>query len=166
MMEWLNLFGLVFTAVLMIPNIVFALRHKGEFVHTRGNKAAETVEQIGRFGCIAFMIVNIPGTWFGCWSDEVFAVYLMADAALALVYCAAWVALRKKRNVFRALVLSALPAALFLLSGVLMRSVPLIVSALLFAPAHILISYTNAEKPQKNDQQIINESETETEDHG
>ena len=29
-------------------------------------------EQVGRLGCFGFMIINIPGTWFGWWSDEAF----------------------------------------------------------------------------------------------
>ena len=81
-MEWLNVFGLVMVAVIMIPNILFAMKCKDGFVNKWNNKSVETVEQIGRFGCFGFMIINIPGTWFGWWSDEAFAVYLVVDAVL------------------------------------------------------------------------------------
>lgn len=40
--------------------------------------------------------------------------------------------------------LSFLPSVVFLLSGIMCRSVLLTLSALLFASAHILISYKNA----------------------
>ena len=53
--------------------------------------AVETAEQIGRFGCFGFMIFNIPGTWFGWWSDEAFTLYLMVDAILAALYCLIWI---------------------------------------------------------------------------
>ena len=69
-MQWMNVFGLVMVAVIMIPNILFAMKCKDGFVNKWNSKSVETVEQIGRFGCFGFMIINIPGTWFGWWSDE------------------------------------------------------------------------------------------------
>ena len=95
-MEWLNVFGLVMVAVIMIPNILFAMKCKDGFVNKWNNKSVETVEQIGRFGCFGFMIINIPGTWFGWWSDEAFAVYLVVDAVLVTLYCVIWAACFRK----------------------------------------------------------------------
>lgn len=143
-MEWLNVFGLVMVAVIMIPNILFAMKCKDGFVNKWNNKSVETVEQIGRFGCFGFMIINIPGTWFGWWSDEAFAVYLVVDAVLATLYCVIWAACFRKSSVFRALALSIIPSVLFLFSGIMSRSILLTIAAALFAPSHILISYQNA----------------------
>ena len=143
-MEWLNVFGLVMAAVIMIPNILFAMKCKDGFVNKWNNKSVETVEQIGRFGCFGFMIINIPGTWFGWWSDEAFAVYLVVDAALVTLYCVIWAVYFRKSSVFRALALSIIPSVLFLFSGIMSRSILLTIAAVLFAPSHILISYQNA----------------------
>ena len=33
------------------------------------------------------MIINIPGTSFGWWSDEVFAIYLILNIVLVIFYC-------------------------------------------------------------------------------
>ena len=143
-MEWLNVFGLVFMAVILIPNILFAVKHKDGFENKWKNRTVETVEQIGRFGCFGFMIFNIPGTWFGWWSDEAFAVYFVVDALLVGLYCLVWIVCFRKNSVFRALALSILPSALFLFSGIMTRSILLTISALLFAPAHIAISWQNA----------------------
>jgi hypothetical protein len=82
MMEWINIFGAVFIAVIMVPNIIFTLKCKDGFENKWNNKGVEVVEQIGRFGCFGFMVVNIPGTWFGWWSDEAFAIYLIANVVL------------------------------------------------------------------------------------
>lgn len=142
-MEWLNVFGLVMVAVIMIPNILFAMKCKDGFVNKWNNKSVETVEQIGRFGCFGFMIINIPGTWFGWWSDEAFAVYLVVDAVLVTLYCVIWAVCFRKSSVFRALVLSIIPSVLFLFSGIMSRSILLTIAAVLFAPSHILISYQN-----------------------
>lgn len=143
-MEWLNVFGLIMVAVIMIPNILFAMKCKDGFVNKWNNKSVETVEQIGRFGCFGFMIINIPGTWFGWWSDEAFAVYLVVDAVLVTLYCVIWAVCFRKSSVFRALALSIIPSVLFLFSGIMSRSILLTIAAVLFAPSHILISYQNA----------------------
>lgn len=143
-MEWFNIFGLVFMAVIMIPNIIFALRHKDGFQNKWKNTAVEVIEQTGRFGAFAFMIINIPGTFFGWWSDEAFAVYLIVNTLLVIIYCVIWIICFNNNSVFKALALSILPSIVFLFSGIMSRSLLLIISALMFAPCHILISYKNA----------------------
>ena len=143
-MEWINIYGLIFIVIIMIPNIIFAVKCKDGFENKRSNKFVEITEQIGRFGCFGFMIINIPKTWLGWRSDEAFAVYLIVDAILVLFYCASWIVCFKKNSVFRALSLSVIPSILFLFSGIMSRSVLLFVAAIIFAPSHIAISYKNA----------------------
>ena len=143
-MGWINIFGLVFMVIIMIPNVIFALKCKDGFENRWENKAVEVLEQIGRYGCFAFMVINIPKTWFGWASDEAFALYLIVDAVLVTAYCMIWAVCFKKNSVFRALSLSIIPSVIFLFSGIMSRSVLLMISALIFAPCHILISYKNA----------------------
>lgn len=143
-MGWINIFGLVFMVIIMIPNVIFALKCKDGFENKWENKFIEALEQIGRYGCFAFMVINIPKTWFGWASDEAFALYLIVDAVLIIAYCVIWAVSFKKNSVFRALSLSMIPSAIFLFSGIMSRSVLLMISALIFAPCHILISYKNA----------------------
>ena len=150
-MEWFNPFGLVFITIIMIPNIVFAIRCKDGFTNNYWNKTVELVEQIGRFGCFGFMIFNVPGTWFGWASNESFALCLILDALLVALYCILWIVCWKKNGVFKALALSILPSAVFLISGITSRSILLILAALLFAPSHILISYQNAKNIREGD---------------
>ena len=146
MMECINLYGLSFMAIIMIPNIVYAIKCRDGFGNRWQNKTVETLEQIGRFGCFGFMVINIPGTWFGWWSDEAFAVYLIVDSVLVFSYCSLLIVLWKKNNLLRALALSIIPSVVFLFSALMSRSILLTVSALLFAPMHILISIKNADK--------------------
>lgn len=143
-MGWINIFGLVFMVIIMIPNVIFALKCKDGFGNRWENKFIEALEQIGRYGCFAFMVINIPKTWFGWTSDEAFALYLIVDAVLVTAYCVIWAVCFKKNSVFRALSLSIIPSVIFLFSGIMSRSVLLMISALIFAPCHILISYKNA----------------------
>ena len=143
-MEWLNIFGLIFIIIIMVPNIIYAIKCKEGFENKWNNKKVELIEQIGRFGCFGFMIFNIPGTWLGWWSDEAFAIYLIVNVILITVYCIIWAICFKKNSVFRALALSIIPSVVFLFSGIMMRSVLLIIMSVFFAPSHIMISYKNA----------------------
>lgn len=143
-MQWFNIYGLIFVAVILIPNLIFALKCKNGFLNSWHNKAVESAEQIGRFGCFGFMIFNIPHTYWGFAGSKAFCAYLVVDVVLVTLYCAIWAVCFKKSSVFRALALSIIPSLLFLFSGVLSRSVLLTAAALLFAPCHILISYQNA----------------------
>lgn len=143
-MRWINIFGTAFIMIIMVPNIIYALKCKEGFENKWNNKGVEMIEQIGRFGCFGFMVINIPGTWFGWWSDKAFAMYLIVNSILILLYCLIWFIYFRKNTVFKAVALSVIPSVIFLFSGIMSRSVLLIVASLLFAPAHILISYKNA----------------------
>lgn len=145
-MEWFNIFGMIFIVIIMIPNIIYAMKCKEGFENRWNNKLVEIMEQIGRFGCLGFMIINIPGTWFGWWSDEAFAIYLIVDVILIALYSLIWMVCFKKNTIFKALSLSIIPSIIFLFSGIMSRSVLLIVSSILFAPSHIMISYKNVIK--------------------
>lgn len=138
----INVFGLAYMAVILVPNLVFALRCREGFAHPRTNRVLELLEKIGRFGCFAFMI--LPGPGFGFSSDEALALYLIVDALLALAYCVIWIVCFRRPGLFRTLSLSILPAILFLFSGIMSHSVLLMLSSLIFAPCHIAISYQSA----------------------
>lgn len=82
-MEWFNVFGLIFIVVIMIPNVVFAIKCKDGFDNKWNNKYVEVTEQVGRLGCFGFMIINIPGTWFGWWSF----IHNLFTKVLSLLRC-------------------------------------------------------------------------------
>lgn len=143
-MNWINLYGLVFMLIIMIPNIIFAVKNKYGFQNLWSNKAVEIFEQIGRFGCLGFMVLIIPGCGFGFSSDEVFSLYLIIDTLLIAIYCIIWIICFKRNTIFRALTLSIVPSLIFFISGILSRYFPLVITSILFAPCHIIISYKNA----------------------
>lgn len=143
-MEWFEPFGTAIIALIMIPNIIFAIKCRDGFANAWSNKAVELLEQAGRFGCFAMMILNIPFVSFGFSSDGAFTVYLIANGVMVLAYCAIWAVCFRKSSMFRAVALSVIPSVIFIFSGIISRDIPLIVMALIFAPCHILISCKNA----------------------
>lgn len=143
-MNWINVFGFVFMLAIMIPNMIFALKNRDGFQNLWKNRIVEILEQIGRFGCFAFMVLIIPGCRFGFSSDEHFALYLIINTMLIVMYYLVWIICFRRNSIFRALALSVIPSLIFLTSGVLSNYVPLLIAVIIFAPCHIVISYKNA----------------------
>ena len=139
----INFYGLAIVALIMIPNVVFAMKTKDGFENLWNNKAVETLEQIGRFGCFGFSFINVPHTVAGL-PDGALPIYLSVSGVLLALYIGGWVLLWKKPGLCRAILLSLLPSVLFLFDGIICRSLLLTVAALEFAPCHILISCKNA----------------------
>lgn len=143
-MSWFNLFGLIFVVVILIPNIIFGITHPKDFENKYNNKAVETLEQIGRFGCFGFMFISPPFVCFGYWFGSAQIVYIIFGAVLVALYCLGWAIFWRESSVRRALALSILPSLLFLESGILTMHIPLIILSVIFAFCHITISYKNA----------------------
>ncbi len=143
-MKWFNFYGLIFLAIIMIPNIIFAATHKEVFSNAYSNKVVEIFEQIGRIGCFVFMFINIPPLVFGFSFNGAFTAYLICGGLLTLLYVIGWIIFRKHSSVAKSLYLSIVPSALFICCGVFALNIPLIAAGVIFAPCHIFISYKNA----------------------
>lgn len=92
--EWnpINWFGLITVILILIPNIVYAVKCKGE-KNLCTNKLLNILEQIGRYGSMFFLIVYIgPKDGFGFGSVFEFLLYLFGNICLILSYWCVWVA--------------------------------------------------------------------------
>ena len=100
-MSHLNLFGLIIMILIMIPNIIYAIKYKGKLrklPQTKIWKIFEVFEQIGRYACFICMIFKIPGVWVGFFSMNLFLVYLGIDFILVFVYWIIWIFWFKKNK--------------------------------------------------------------------
>jgi hypothetical protein len=61
---WINVFGAVIVVLLLIPNIVYAIKNKGE-KNLCANRFMNVVEQIGRYACIVLMWLPLLVWKFG-----------------------------------------------------------------------------------------------------
>lgn len=143
-MGWFNFYGLIIIAIIMIPNIVFAIKNKDGFTNSYKNKPLEVFEQIGRYGCFILMIFNIPRTYFNYWFANAEIVYLAVNGILCFTYCFFWILFWEKNGKAKALLLSVIPSTMFLFSGVVIANIPLIVFAVIFSITHIRLSCKNA----------------------
>lgn len=142
-MNWFNYYGLVIMAIIMVPNIIYAVKNKNNSNSGYNNKAVVVLEQIGRYGCFVLMIFNIPYTYFNFWFDYGLIVYLSVNGGLCLLYLIFWAICWKRQDTLKALSLSVLPSCIFLFSGIVLANIPLIIFAVIFSVNHILISYKN-----------------------
>ncbi len=136
-MGWFNYYGIAIMAVIMIPNIIFAIKNKNRYQNTYQNKAAEILEQLSRYACMALMVFNIPYTWIGFYFSFAEIVYIIVNSVFVLAYCLVWVVMWNKSGIVKALLLSIIPSLVFLFSGIMIGSIPLTVFAVIFAVTHM-----------------------------
>jgi len=144
-----NPWGFLFLSIIMIPNIIFAIKNKEAFensIQKKWFKILEIFEQIGRYGCFFCMMFNISGTYFGFSSNFSFRIYLIINGILIFSYCLIWITHFRKNNLFRGISLSVIPSIIFLFSGIISKSILLIIFAIIFAPCHIAISILNTKR--------------------
>ena len=138
----MNIYGLIIMTIVMIPNVIFAIKVKN-FESKYHNNAVEIIEQIGRFGSMGLMIFNIPLLEFGYWFNNGKVVYMVLTGVLAVLYCFAWFFYFKKSTMEKAMSLAIIPTMIFLSSGIIQGNVLLIITAILFGNGHIIITYNN-----------------------
>ncbi|MDF2617279.1 MAG: hypothetical protein K0Q47_1936 [Sedimentibacter sp.] len=138
----MNIYGLIIMSIVMIPNIIFAIKEKN-FESKYHNNEVEIIEQIGRFGSMGLMIFNIPLLEFGYWFNNGKTVYVVLTGILAVLYCFVWFLYFRKSTLEKAMSLAIIPTIIFLSSGIIQGKVLLIITAILFGIGHIIITYNN-----------------------
>lgn len=141
-MDWFNYIGLIVVIVMILPNIIYFFKHR---IPKDKNipKYMVILENIGRYGSMLFLIFNIPYTWFPYLIEMHIPMYAVIVAFLTFLYVVMFIMLWNQNGFAKALMLSILPSLIFLFSGVMMLSIPLIIASIIFAISHIYISVKN-----------------------
>ena len=141
-MEWLNLPGLTVILALLAPNILFAARRPNTLNACR-KRGLIIGEQMGRYGCMALMCLH-TGLWeFGYAASGWAVVWLVFMPLLTFAYLLVWVFYFRRVSARAAMLLAALPAAMFVLSALLWRNLPLLAFSLLFTVTHTAVTACN-----------------------
>ena len=140
--NWINIFGGVIVALILIPNIIYALKNKEE-THEKSNIVIVITEQVGRYACMLLMIVPLFVGEFGFSPLEFMFNYLIGNLILLVFYYIFWVLFAKNKSLDKALALAAIPTLIFINSAVSVKHWTLLVFALLFGASHIYITYKN-----------------------
>ena len=142
---WINIFGAVIVILMLIPNIVYAVKNKDE-KNLCTDKLMNVLEQIGRYGCIVLMWLPLLVWKFGFGSVEAFLIYMIGNGALLAAYWIVYAFYLRKMKTGLALALAIIPACIFLMSGVLLRHWLLVLFAVIFAFGHIYVTWVNCSK--------------------
>lgn len=139
---WINIFGAGIVILMLIPNILYAIKNKGE-QNLCKNPFMNAMEQIGRYGCIILMWLPLLVWKFGFASVYGLFLYLVGNGILLAAYWLVFMKYFKKKTAACALALAILPVCIFLLSGLLLRHWLLVGFAILFAFGHIYVTQKN-----------------------
>ena len=143
--NWINLLNGIVVGLLLIPNIIFAIKHKNQ-MYAPSNKILNIMEQIGRYACIILMVLPLFVREFGFSPLEWMFVYVLGDTALLILYYVFWLRYRKKQTMGNALALAVIPTLIFIVSAVSVRHWVLLIMAVLFGVSHIYNTYINHAK--------------------
>jgi len=150
---FLNLTGFLIVALMMIPNLIYALRNP----HIENKcfcKPMLIVEQIGRYGSMAMMVFPLFVWEFGFKSPEELVIWLFLLLALLLAYFVLWAIYFRRPSLPAALWLAILPSAIFILRGVIFRHWLLTAFGVIFAVGHIYITWDNNRSEGTGNEQI------------
>ena len=140
--NWINIFGGVVVALMLIPNIIYALKNNEE-TSEKSNIVARMTEQVGRYACMLLMIVPLFVGEFGFSPLELMFNYLIGNFILLVFYYIFWVLYSKSKSLDKALALAVIPALIFINSAISVKHWTLLVFALIFGVSHIYITYIN-----------------------
>lgn len=138
----INLFGFIIVAIMLIPNIIYGIKFKN-VENKCTNKAMNIIEQVGRYGSMALMVLPLCVWEFGFSSVFMMLVYLLGNGILLFAYLIIWVFYFKKQTEGKAMALAIIPTCIFLLSGVTLYHWTLVVAAVVFGIGHIFVTYQN-----------------------
>lgn len=145
---WINVFGAVIVVLMLIPNIIYAIKNKEE-QNRCPNRVMNVIEQIGRYACIVLMWLPLLVWKFGFPSVAEMMLYLGGNAVLLIVYWIVYAVYLKKKTPGCALTLAIVPTCIFLLSGLTLRHWLLVAFAVLFGVGHIYVTTHQSETDEE-----------------
>lgn len=141
-MGWLNVFGLILVILLLIPNIIYAIKVKDQ-KNLCTSKLMNILEQLGRYACMFLMVFNIGIAELGFASVGAFLIYGIGNVLLMVAYWITWMLYFHKKTFGKQIALAVLPTCLFLLSGITMQHYLLILFGTVFGVGHIYVTIKN-----------------------
>lgn len=142
---WINGFGAIIIVLIMIPNIIYAIKNKGE-KNLCDNKFMNIIEQIGRYTSIIFMWLPLLVWEFGFKNVGEMVIYFIGNIGLLIAYIVIFSLYLKKKTRRKAIALAIIPSCIFIMSGILLRHLLLLVSGVTFSIGHIYVTIKNNEE--------------------
>ena len=138
----INLLGLAVVVLMLIPNIIYAIKNRGG-KNLCTNKLMNLTEQIRRYGCIVLMCLPLGIRKFGFHTLADLFIYLGGNVMLLAAYWVVFALYLKKKTQRRAMALAVIPCCIFLLCGITLWHWLLVMFGAIFAMAHIYVTKKN-----------------------
>lgn len=141
--DWINWINTAVVAYLILINSIFAKKGQSDNFSSK-YLTVNILEQIGRYGSIALMILPIfvSNGKFGFGSVTEMLLWVCLTILLLLIYSVLW--LKKAKGSAGILYgLAIIPVVLFLMNGILLRHPALVVASLVFGIFHCIIVKEN-----------------------
>lgn len=117
-LNFINIYGILFTAVLVVPNVVYGKTHSHN-LDIIENKAMLYIERIGKYCSLFLMSINLGILEKGFQSVLMQNFWLISVSVLLLLYIVLWIFYFKNESKIIAYALTIIPAVIFMLSGLL-----------------------------------------------
>lgn len=141
-MDWLHVFGLVIVVLLLIPNIIYFNITKNSIATAKcTNKFMNILEQLGRYACVFFMVVNLGFYELGFKSNESFSLWFIMTGIFIVLYWLGWIIYYRYKRLNTAMFLAIVPGIIFLETGISMSNYLLTISSVVFLISHIYVTY-------------------------
>lgn len=140
--NWINIYSGIVVALMMIPNIIFAVKDK-ENKPNKSKMIVNIIEQISRYACIILMVLPLFVWEFGFSPLEFMFVYIIGNVILLVLYYIFWGLYRKSKACKNAIALAIIPTLIFINSAISVKHWALLVTAVIFGVSHIYITYIN-----------------------
>lgn len=141
-MQWINGYGIGIVVLLLIPNLIYFLKEKGQ-KNLCTFKVINIIEQVTRYACMLFMVITWPLEEFGFSSENGFIVYFLGNIVLLVTYVVVWVLYFKKKSFAKEITLAIIPFLVFDLCGITLSHIPLMILAPIFGCARIFVTAQN-----------------------
>ncbi len=139
---WINVFGSIIVIFMLIPNIVYALKNRGE-KNLCKNRFVNAVEHIGRYFCIILMWMPLMVWKFGFGSVGEMIIYFIGNGVFLIAYWIVFSKYMKNKKRLYAFILAVIPVCIFFMSGILLRHWLLVGAAVIFGATHLYVVEKN-----------------------
>lgn len=140
--NWINIYGGIVVALMLIPNIIFAIKNK-EQKPNKSKRIINIIEQISRYACIILMVVPFFVWEFGFSPLGFMFVYIIGNVLFLILYYIFWGLYSKRMADKYAIALAVIPTLIFIVSAISVKHWALLVTAVIFGVSHIYITYIN-----------------------
>lgn len=134
-----NVYGLLFAVILVVPHIVYARTHSYD-IKAIDNRAMLYIERIGKYCSVFLMGINIGVLEKGFTAPIMETYWLISTAILTILYVVLWILFFKKETKAIAYLLTITTALIVIQSGLLQVKTLLLTAGIVYLIGELYIT--------------------------